>query len=155
MRNETYERYYLACLVTTLLLIAASVLVWVQEPARMAHAAEEINQESILRGRSLYVDNCTSCHGTRGEGGVGPALNSKALLEAATDEVLFASINAGRPGTTMPAWGQEHGGPLTHEDTQDVVNFLRAWEETAPEIAEEEFVPSASRGATLDRKSVV
>jgi mono/diheme cytochrome c family protein len=78
----------------------------------------------------------------------GPALNNKALLKTATDEVLFDTIKAGRPNTTMPAWGQTVGGPLTDEDIRHVVSFLRAWEPNAPEI-KTEFVPSASRGATL------
>ena len=149
MQMENYRKQYLIGFILTVLILAGTSLAWINEPARMETAAEELNNESILRGRALYVDNCTSCHGTRGEGGVGSVLNSKTLLETATDEVLFATITAGRPGTTMPAWGQQHGGPLTNEDIADMVNFIRAWEPNAPVVEIAGFEPSASRGATL------
>ena len=93
--------------------------------------------------------HCGSCHGTRGEGSVGPALNDKNLLEQADNSILLAAIDAGRPGTTMPAWNQRHGGPLTDEDTRDVVAFVRAWEDNAPVVEAEVFEASAERGARL------
>ncbi|MEW5960217.1 MAG: c-type cytochrome, partial [Chloroflexota bacterium] len=71
-------------------------------------------------------------------------------LKKASDEILFATIKAGRPNTSMPAWGQETGGQLTDESIRDLVAFIRAWEPTAPEVAiTEVFEPSAARGATL------
>jgi mono/diheme cytochrome c family protein len=30
--------------------------------------------EALRAGRGIYADNCSSCHGNRGQGGVGPAL---------------------------------------------------------------------------------
>ena len=148
MQNENYDRYILIGLGLTLLLVIAMGWSWLSEPDRIAEASRAITKINLTRGRELYVDNCTACHGTRGEGVDGPALNNKALLKTATDEVLFDTIKAGRPNTTMPAWGQTVGGPLTDEDMRHVVSFMRAWEPNAPEI-KTEFVPSASRGATL------
>ncbi|MBI5304916.1 MAG: c-type cytochrome [Chloroflexi bacterium] len=148
MQNENYERYMWIGLGLTVLLIIALGFAWLTEPDRIAAAGKALNKISLTRGRELYVDNCTSCHGTRGEGGVGPALNNKALLANASDEVLVETIRAGRPNTTMPAWAQANGGPFTDEDVRYVVSFLRAWEPNAPVIATD-FKPSASRGATL------
>ena len=148
MQNENYDRYILIGLGLTLLLVIAMGWSWLSEPDRIAEASRAITKINLTRGRELYVDNCTACHGTRGEGVDGPALNNKALLKTATDEVLFDTIKAGRPNTTMPAWGQTVGGPLTDEDMRHIVSFMRAWEQNAPEI-KTEFVPSAARGATL------
>jgi cbb3-type cytochrome c oxidase subunit III len=150
MRNENYERYFWIGLTLTLVVLGGLVASWLREPVRLVEAAEEINQASLKRGRQIYVDNCTACHGTRGEGVVGPALNNKTLLKKASDEILFAIINAGRPNTSMPAWGQDNGGQLTDENIRDVVAFIRAWEPNAPEVAITTVVePSAARGAAL------
>ncbi len=149
MKTENYERYIWIGLALTLVVLGGLVVAWVREPVRLAEAATEINQASLKRGRQLYVDNCTSCHGSRGEGVVGTALNNKALLKNASNEVLIANIKAGRPNTSMPAWGQEHGGQLTDEDIHDIVTFIRAWEPNAPEVTATVFEPSAARGAAL------
>ena len=149
MLTENYERHVWIGLALTLIVIGGLTAAWLNEPARMAQAAAALDKASIGRGRQLYVDNCTSCHGTRGEGGAGAVLNSKALLTKASDEVLFATINAGRPSTIMPAWGQENGGPFTDEDIRTIVSFIRAWEPTAPEVQAAVFAPSAARGAAI------
>ncbi len=148
MQNENYDRYMWIGLALTVVLIVALGFTWLTEPDRIAEASKVLNKISLTRGRELYVDNCTSCHGTRGEGGVGSPLNSKALLTLASNDVLAQTISAGRPNTTMPAWSQMNGGPLTDEDIRHVVSFIRAWEPDAP-LIESDFKPSASRGATL------
>lgn len=149
MEHERYDRHVLIGLALTFITLSGLALAWTGEAARMEAATAEHQKKSVQRGRRFYVDNCTSCHGTRGEGIVGKVLNSKKLLETATDEVLFATIRAGRPGTTMPAWGQVNGGPLTDEGIHDVVAFLRAWEPTAPLVETDVFEPDAARGAAL------
>ncbi len=148
MQTENYERHVWLGLILTVLVVGAIAFAWFTEADRLSAVESKLKQASTMRGRELYVDNCTSCHGTRGEGGLGPALNNKTLLKNASDPVLIMTINAGRPNTTMPAWGQNNGGPLTDEDIRQVVEFLRAWEPTAPEI-KTEFKPSAARGATI------
>lgn len=149
LKNENYNKQLLIGLVITLVLIASFSFLFFGENTRLVHATEDHDKEMLLHGRELFVENCTSCHGTRGEGIVGPALNDKILLEEASDGVLFAAIQAGRPGTTMPAWGQAYGGALTDEDIEAVVSFIRAFEANAPEVIVGEFIPSAARGATI------
>jgi cytochrome c55X len=70
---------------------------------------------------SIYAQSCSSCHGTRREGGVGPALTSATLTGA--DDGYIATILGGRPGTAMPAWG-ELG--LTAEQARALLDFLRS-----------------------------
>ena len=149
MQKENYERYVWIGSVLTLVVMGLLTFVWLGESARIAEASAAVNKASVSHGRQLYVDNCTSCHGTRGEGGVGKVLNSKALLTTATDDVLFETIRAGRPNTTMPAWSQSNGGPLTDADIRQIVSFLRAWEPTAPVIDTTTVVPSAVRGINI------
>ena len=148
MQKENYDRYVWVGLALTIVLVIAMGFASLTEPERIDAATKQNQKNNLMRGRQLYVDNCTSCHGTRGEGGLGLPLNSKALLTTASNQVLVETIKAGRPATTMPAWSQTNGGPLTDEDIRQIVAFVRAWEPTAPDI-KTDYVPSASRGLTL------
>ena len=149
LKNENYSKQLLIGLIITAVLVASFGYLMFGENTRLVHETEEQDKEMLLYGRELFVTNCTSCHGTRGEGIVGPALNNKTLLEAANDGYLFAIIQNGRPNTVMPAWGQANGGALTDEDIEAVVSFIRAFEPNAPEVIVNAFTPSATRGASL------
>ncbi|HDD61423.1 MAG TPA: c-type cytochrome [Chloroflexi bacterium] len=148
MKIENYERHYVAGLIITVLLIGALGIIWMNETPRMDHQAEEVMKESVLRGREIYIEQCAFCHGSTGQGEAGPALNNKEYLESVSDRIMFETVSAGRPGTIMPAWAQGNGGPLTDEGIRDLVNFMRLWEENAPEMAEG-FVPDPARGMTV------
>lgn len=147
--EANYGRLALIGLVITLLVITSMGFYWNEEEDRLAHAAREFTNERVSRGRVVYTEQCVSCHGAQGEGGVGPALNNRATLKNTLDSVFFSVIRSGVPSTQMPAWSVDFGGPLTDEDVRDVVAFIRAWEPTAPEIAPVVFVPDAARGALL------
>ncbi len=149
MQTENYRRQILIGLGLTLVTIVALGIAWLTEPTRMAQASEDVTKASVQQGRQIYVANCIPCHGTRGEGGVGPALNDKVLLSKASDEVLAGFIAVGRPNSLMPAWSQQNGGPLTDEDIRYVVSFVRAWQPTAPEVLTTTVTPDASRGLDL------
>jgi mono/diheme cytochrome c family protein len=79
-------------------------------------------------GRRVFASSCSGCHGANGQGGQGPALNNKALLEAATDTYLVETIGRGRNGTAMA--GFLEASPvrpaLTRADIEAVVAFLRS-----------------------------
>jgi cytochrome c oxidase cbb3-type subunit 3 len=81
-------------------------------------------------GQQLYAEACASCHGQRGEGKEGPALNNRVLLELATDTYLFETIRNGRRGTSMAAFGAGSSvrRALTDSDIASVVAFVRTWE---------------------------
>lgn len=161
--KEDYTPYMIAGLVLTL--VAIGLVTWYMvapeldtspfklaflgEKGRLEVAAEEFEKERVSRGQKIYQDQCVSCHGTEGEGGIGPALNNKAVLKNTQDEVFFSVIRSGVPSTQMPAWSVDFGGPLTDEDVRDTVAFIRAWEPTAPEIIPIVIEPSAERGALL------
>jgi mono/diheme cytochrome c family protein len=147
--KEDYGRYLTAGLLLTILVLAGLTYYWVNESPRLVRAAENFTRERVDRGQALYSQQCVSCHGTQGEGGVGPALNNRQLLKNTLDNVFFSVIRSGIPNTQMPAWSVDYGGPLTDEDIRDLVAFIRAWEPTAPEIEPAVFVPDPARGALL------
>ena len=69
-----------------------------------------------------------------GQGVDAPALNSQQFLGSVTDEQMHGIIAGGVPGTEMPAWWNEYGGPLTDEQIAAVVAYIRAWQKTAPSV---------------------
>jgi mono/diheme cytochrome c family protein len=54
---------------------------------------------------------------------VAPPLNN--VFTRWDEEVVRSTIERGRPGTDMPAWGVEYGGPMTGQMIDDVMNWLR------------------------------
>lgn len=103
----------------------------------------------IARGRELFVA-CGGCHGKDGEGviGAGPRLNSDTFLAAAADEMLIRTIEHGREGTTMIAWGQQY----PREDLYAIVSYIRSWKDVPPVTLDERpLAGNVERGATLFR----
>lgn len=151
MDNLPYSRYSLIGLVLTIATIATLAAVAILQPGRMQAAAEEAAAEARERGAEIYLEACAECHGVNGEGDGDemPALNTKEFLTAATDDVIFNVINDGRPGTGMPAWGQDQGGPYNAQVINDLVAFIRGWEPTAPSVEDQPYVPDLTRGRIL------
>jgi mono/diheme cytochrome c family protein len=91
----------------------------------------------VSQGRPLYQKNCASCHGSEGKGrkgdrisGFGPALNNQEFLQAASDDLLLATIAVGRPNTAMRPFGTGMGGiaDLSGEEIRRIVAYIRSWE---------------------------
>lgn len=99
-----------------------------REDTRVAQAAS-LAQE----GASVFTTSCSSCHGVNGEGAIGPALNSKQFLQSATDEQAATLVAVGVPGSQMNAYSLDFGGPLTSEQIEAVVAYIRSWEPEAPD----------------------
>src|SRR3972149_961264 len=132
--RENYTTQLSIALILTLSILVTFQVYVGREPERIRADVAADRETSITAGGTRYSNNCAACHGGNGEGGVGPALNSRALLSAVPDETLFSLINTGVPRTNMPAWGQVFGGPFTNEEVTQLVIFIRAWEASAPEI---------------------
>ncbi len=87
-------------------------------------------QGSSTDGQQLFAQACASCHGERGEGKEGPALNNRVLLDLATDTYLLKTIQNGRAGTAMLGFGAGSSvrRTLTDAEIQSVIAFIRTWE---------------------------
>ena len=103
------------------------------EPASRDEARSDQAAALAAEGETVYQTTCQACHGLAGEGGVGPALNSKQFLQAATDDQAETLIAVGIPGTQMSAFSLDHGGTLTSEQIKSVVRYIRSWEPDAPD----------------------
>ncbi|MGQ0433599.1 MAG: c-type cytochrome [Microthrixaceae bacterium] len=122
-------------------------LYWLNEPARMDGAIEMFDDTFVHRGEKLFAPtaeggyNCAGCHGAEGVGASAPftladadgefvasvtwqapALNT-VLLRYSRQEVREILVY-GRPGTPMPAWGADGGGPLTEQQIDELIAYL-------------------------------
>lgn len=78
------------------------------------------NDATLLAGRKVFSAECASCHGARGQGGVGPTFQDGRLLKdfpAAEDQVAFVTQGKG----IMPSFA----GVLTHNQLEAVVAYER------------------------------
>ena len=99
-------------------------------PIRAERQADFFDSESVERGALLFANNCRTCHGVRGQGGTGPALNTEAfkdqdpLVLSQNRELLTTTMSCGRAGTLMPAWLTENGGSLNSVQIQHIVRLF-------------------------------
>jgi mono/diheme cytochrome c family protein/plastocyanin len=97
-------------------------------------AQDELQQvTAIERGYNLYQANCARCHGSNGEGGIGPVLNDQSKLFAHFSEQYLHNVLevggryvCGNPKSVMPVWAETNGGPLNYGQIEDLIAFLRA-----------------------------
>ena len=101
-------------------------------PIRAERQADFFTAESIERGALLYANNCRTCHGIRGEGGVGLTLNKASfrnqepLALSQNQDLIRRTLTCGRAGTLMPAWLDSNGGSLTANQIEHLVRLLTA-----------------------------
>jgi cytochrome c oxidase cbb3-type subunit III len=85
---------------------------------------EEIAPENIVDFQTLYHQNCAACHGRDGKNGPGRIINDPLYLAILPRDTLRQVIQHGRPGTSMPAWDQREGGPLSAKQIDSLVNGI-------------------------------
>lgn len=73
-------------------------------------------------GAKLYAQNCATCHGESGTGGIGVPLALPSFQATIDDKYLSRTIRYGRPGRVMPAFTQ-----LKEEEVDAIVKHLRSW----------------------------
>lgn len=130
-------------------------LYWLGEPGR--HEGRDIDTWRIFtnRGEDIYIEGaqCVTCHGSEGAGGsVSTAITSSSgefvaqvswkapaldtLLSRFTEDEVLHTLNFGRNGV-MPAWGGGGGGPLTDQQLEEVVFYIRSIQISEDEIREQ------------------
>lgn len=73
-------------------------------------------------GQQLFEKNCSSCHGTSGQGGVGIPLSLPSFIDSVSDNYLRKTIRYGRPGRVMPSFNN-----LSDDEIFTVVKYMRTW----------------------------
>src|SRR4030065_1934868 len=132
------SRFNFEIFLGTILVVLTSVIMIIyglNEEGRRARAAEEHQAQAIEVGASLFENNCSGCHGAKGEGipGLCPPLNDANFFTnrltdvgwaVSLEDFVVSSVSSGRVVSTrpdqfagqgrpaMPAWAEEFGGPL-------------------------------------------
>lgn len=166
------SRLNLTIILGTILVLVTSIFMimyGLNEENRMARTGEEFQAQSIEVGASLFENNCTGCHGTKGEGipGLCPPLNDRNFFENRLKEVgwagsledyIVSTVSGGRAVSTrpdqyagqgrpaMPAWSDEFGGPLRPDQIRDLAQFILNWERTAKGEVVIEGLPTPTPG---------
>ena len=79
----------------------------------------------VLDFATLYGQNCAGCHGVDGTLGPAPPLNDPLFLSIVPDSVVLGLISGGRPGTPMPGFALDKGGPLTNDQVKALAAGLK------------------------------
>ena len=107
----------------------------VVQPASAQHQANPNDMELptndakvVEKGKGMFAQRCSFCHGGDGHGGKGPCLSCGVFKYTGnTNSEIYATIAVGVPknmGGTMGAFGTT----MSMEEIQSVITFLR-WEE--------------------------
>jgi menaquinol-cytochrome c reductase cytochrome b/c subunit len=128
-----------------------------QIDALIAYVRTSGELPDLARAEQIYIENCSSCHGALGEGGVNPTrpgdiiapISTAEYLSTRDDATLQAIISQGQPNFGMSPFGQAFGGPLTTEQVDLLVAYMRAWESNPPVDLPPEIpsTPGAGQGA--------
>jgi cytochrome c2 len=140
------------CFMLTMIILGFATLL---EPARLENTTLAFEGRQVEKGAALFQANCSTCHGVEGKaeqcfdpssgeptGCAGLPLNNADLLcgdasvrmarldwSGSKRNLILQTISAGRPGTLMPTWSQEFGGPMEQYQIDQVTNFVLNWGE--------------------------
>jgi len=144
LEGRHLDRTLAAGLVLLTVVSVSLPLYWLGEPGRHDGLVADTDRVFTDRGAELYTSGakCVSCHGPDGTGGSvskslidssgnflaqvswkAPALNT-VLSRFSEDEVRHV-LNFGRNGV-MPAWGGPGGGPLSEQQLETAIFYLRS-----------------------------
>jgi mono/diheme cytochrome c family protein len=94
-------------------------------------------------GSQLFASNCAACHGQFGEGGPNPTrsgdmippISSAEFLGTRDDATIRSIIAQGQPDLGMNPFGSSYGGPLSDDEIDSLVAFIRSWQANPPQVA--------------------
>ena len=139
--NTKLNRSLLFSLVMLASIAVGLPMYWLAEPGRQENATSGVLRKDATRGEVLFEANCQRCHNPGGVGGVAPFTltdeaqgkfvaqvqwTAPALTSVFTrfDETEVRYIlNYGRG--VMPPWGTIGGGPMTDQQINELIVYLR------------------------------
>jgi mono/diheme cytochrome c family protein len=148
------KRVQLEIVLGTILVLLSSAIViilGVREPQRLADFAVQQRAQLIEFGASVFVTNCTRCHGSQAQGitGIAPSLRDEHFFTERLAEVgwggsledyIVSVVTTGRQISTrpelylgggkpaMPTWSEKFGGPLRDDQIRAVAAFIMNFE---------------------------
>jgi len=137
-------------------------------PIRAVDQTQWHKDQSIERGALLFANNCRTCHGIQGQGGVGLPLNvdkfqdQDPLILKNNRALLLRTISCGRAGSLMPAWLNTNGGSLNAEQIQHLIDFITDPIDESGKLVDDQGNPTSAGWAqalefahNLNRETIV
>jgi mono/diheme cytochrome c family protein len=111
-----------------------------QLDALVSYTMDASRGTPLAVGQQLFAKNCTPCHGDFGEGGPNPTragdiiapISTSEFLKTRDDATLRAIISQGQPNFGMSPFGTANGGPLSEDEVDSIVAYIRSWEANPP-----------------------
>ncbi len=94
-------------------------------PGKPNSANKPVLPDQVVQPEKLFAKHCAGCHGAAGKTGPAPPLNDPLFRAIVPEDALRRVITEGRPGTPMPAFAREKGGPLTDEQVRVLVRGIK------------------------------
>lgn len=117
-----------------ILLITSLALVACDPPGRPKPSAKWEAPHAISDFDTLYRENCLACHSFGATVAASNPMDDPLYLSVLPEEVLRKVVSDGIPGTSMPAFSHEHGGPLSHEQVEIIVKGILAKRPATPPV---------------------
>jgi mono/diheme cytochrome c family protein len=132
--RQSLHRWKVVGVISLFALVILFPLSRAVEASNRVEATSSMQSSAVSMGKEIYASNCAKCHGDQGQGVDSPALNSKQFLDVTTAEHIYRLASVGVPGTAMPAWSEDLGGPLTDEQLRAVGAYIMSWAPDAPDV---------------------
>ena len=105
--------------------VGATTAVFLGEPVDIVIFTDSDN---LGKGKDIYTVNCVACHGSNGEGLIGPNFCDSNWIHGGAIEDLVRIINVGVPSKGMIPWDKT----LTPEQILQVASYILTFEGTNP-----------------------
>ena len=88
---------------------------------------------ALTAGKAIYSSYCVACHGTQGEGGIGPNMTDEYWLHGGSISDVFKTVKYGVEEKGMQSWKKQ----LSAGEMQKVSSYILSLQGTNPPNAKE------------------
>ena len=172
LETSRLNKTLVTALFSSAFLAIALPVYFLTESGRQDDFIHMFEEEAIHIGENIYLEQsadnpegfgCIACHGAEGVGGgadyvdartgasitwAAPALND-VFYRYDEEEVRYWLI-WGRPGSPMPAWGVESGGPLNDQQLDFVIEYMKSIQLPQEEVVAQATIRAQAEVTALD-----
>jgi cytochrome c oxidase cbb3-type subunit 3/ubiquinol-cytochrome c reductase cytochrome c subunit len=120
-----FQKLTVALIATPVLLASGFLAGCDNMPGKPKPGPEVPVPSALTNFDQLYAQNCSGCHGDKGQHGAAIALNNPEYLALVDDATLKSVIANGYKGGLMPGFAASASGMLTDEQINALVNGIR------------------------------
>src|SRR3954454_6698376 len=137
MKKSACNQISPGALIICFLLVASALCPFGQAQTTSFHNAPASAREvknpylgqapAVLNGKSVYVTNCSACHGNAGQGAGNVPPLSQGVVQTTSDGEIFWYITHGDVNNGMPSWAG-----LPEKQLWEVVSYVKSLRTSQP-----------------------